>query len=244
MACASATTYFSTVRIFKHIVNAVINQTHNVIYNLRVFVFNNRYLLQEQEYNELVETVIVPLLLNDAQPEVRESARRSRTTLIYHVLLEMCLIILPQLVTSILKSTQVFRNTEREDESKPTKTVQSLIDRFLPIIKLGIPRGSAKTTAQTADLATQLRTLHGALLGLMAIIDTHPYSIPEWSRTLVLQVARHANSPPPISTAVATFLQDYWRTHQREVSGEDLMSKFTRDELDLIRQRSIPSYFA
>lgn len=81
-----------------------------------------------------------------------------------------------------------------------------------------------KTTlpARTSpEYAARLRTLHSAILGICALIESFPYSVEPWMPPLTdgkttfslpqrcsdgarldVVLARHASDPPPISTTI------------------------------------------
>jgi len=72
-----------------------------------------------------------------------------------------------------------------------------------------------------------LRTLHAGVLGLAALIDAYPYTVPTWVPSLLPILAEHSYEKPPISTTVRKCAADFRRTHQdtwhtdKEMFNED-----------------------
>ncbi|KZP00936.1 ARM repeat-containing protein [Calocera viscosa TUFC12733] len=59
-----------------------------------------------------------------------------------------------------------------------------------------------------------LRSLHAGVLGLTALIDAYPYTVPSWVPSLLPILAEHSYEKPPISTTVRKCAADFRRTHQ------------------------------
>ncbi|KZT61232.1 hypothetical protein CALCODRAFT_447468 [Calocera cornea HHB12733] len=59
-----------------------------------------------------------------------------------------------------------------------------------------------------------LRSLHAGVLGLTALIDAYPYTVPSWLPSLLPILAEHSYEKPPISTTVRKCAADFRRTHQ------------------------------
>ena len=55
---------------------------------------------------------------------------------------------------------------------------------------------------------------HGAILGLLALARTYPFSVPEWMPGLIETVAKYATEPAPIANSIRSFGQEFTRNHQ------------------------------
>ncbi|EFI28574.1 hypothetical protein CC1G_13601 [Coprinopsis cinerea okayama7 len=64
------------------------------------------------------------------------------------------------------------------------------------------------------EYATRLRTLHSAILGLCALLESFPYSVEPWMPPLTEVLAPHATDPPPISTTIRKCASEFKKTHQ------------------------------
>jgi len=67
---------------------------------------------------------------------------------------------------------------------------------------------------QEPAYAESLRSLHSAVLGLCALIESFPYSVPPWMPSLTEVLAPHATDPPPISTTIRKCASEFKKTHQ------------------------------
>jgi proteasome activator subunit 4 len=67
-------------------------------------------------------------------------------------------------------------------------------------------------TAGTYEEA--LRRRHGAVLGLIALARSYPFTVPEWMPVLVETLAKYATEPMPIGNSVRAFGQEFQQNHQ------------------------------
>ncbi|EIN13635.1 hypothetical protein PUNSTDRAFT_94829 [Punctularia strigosozonata HHB-11173 SS5] len=67
---------------------------------------------------------------------------------------------------------------------------------------------------QDPTYAGKLRSLHSAILGLCALIESFPYSVEPWMPPLTDVLAAHATDPPPISTTIRKCASEFKKTHQ------------------------------
>ncbi|EJD55475.1 hypothetical protein AURDEDRAFT_109790 [Auricularia subglabra TFB-10046 SS5] len=92
----------------------------------------------------------------------------------------------------------------------PKRSVLMLKERFERVereVRLP-PRGSP-------DYLPALRKLHSAILGVKALIEAFPYSVPHWCPDLIMNVlSRHTYDPIPISTTVRNCASSFKKTHQ------------------------------
>ncbi|KAF9073820.1 hypothetical protein BDP27DRAFT_1318212 [Rhodocollybia butyracea] len=89
------------------------------------------------------------------------------------------------------------------------KSITSLKKRFVSLIK--------KTTLPSRkdpSYANSLRTLHSAILGCCALIESCPYTVEPWMPPLTELLAPHATDPPPISTTIRKCAGEFKKTHQ------------------------------
>lgn len=87
--------------------------------------------------------------------------------------------------------------------------IGTLQKRFLrQIRKYALPARSSETYERT------LRMRHGAILGLLALARTYPFTVPEWMPALIETVAKYATEPAPIANSIRSFGQEFTRNHQ------------------------------
>ncbi|KAH7104159.1 hypothetical protein BKA62DRAFT_635182 [Auriculariales sp. MPI-PUGE-AT-0066] len=92
----------------------------------------------------------------------------------------------------------------------PKRSVVMLKERFERV-----ERESPLPNRNLPTYALSLRKLHSAILGIKALIEAFPYSVPSWCPDLLTRVlARHAYDPIPISTTVRTCASSFKKTHQ------------------------------
>ena len=85
--------------------------------------------------------------------------------------------------------------------------------------------GDPRATGDVALSSSEFVRIHAGVLGLCALVDSVPYTVPAWVPETVAALARYANdrSADVIRTTVQKCLQDFLRTHQEaweEVSLE------------------------
>ncbi|EJD04282.1 uncharacterized protein FOMMEDRAFT_167503 [Fomitiporia mediterranea MF3/22] len=110
------------------------------------------------------------------------------------------------------------------------RQILPLRNRFVAVV-----RGTKLPKRQDPGYGDALRTLHSAILGLCALIESFPYSIEPWMPPLTegeevwccrrlgtstdivsdfKVLAPHASDPPPISTAIRKTASEFKKTHQ------------------------------
>ncbi|TFK76811.1 hypothetical protein BDN72DRAFT_829977 [Pluteus cervinus] len=88
-----------------------------------------------------------------------------------------------------------------------------------------------------------LRSLHSAILGLCALIESLPYSVESWVPPLTEVLAPHATDPPPISTTIRKCASEFKKTHQDTWHKDQLM--FNEDQLQSLSTMLVgTSYYA
>ncbi|KAF4605508.1 hypothetical protein EYR40_004292 [Pleurotus pulmonarius] len=82
---------------------------------------------------------------------------------------------------------------------------------------------------QSPKFADSLRTLHSAILGVCALIESFPYSVESWMPPLAEVLAPHSTDPPPISTTIRQCASEFKKTHQDTWHKDQLA--FDEDQL-------------
>ncbi|KAF8078288.1 hypothetical protein FPV67DRAFT_1663041 [Lyophyllum atratum] len=89
------------------------------------------------------------------------------------------------------------------------QSILPLKNRFVALTrKITLPPRRDPTYAES------LRSLHSAILGLCALIESLPYSVEPWIPSLTEVLAPHATDPPPISTTIRKCASEFKKTHQ------------------------------
>ncbi|KAF8213422.1 hypothetical protein K438DRAFT_1750713 [Mycena galopus ATCC 62051] len=84
------------------------------------------------------------------------------------------------------------------------QSIVPLKNRFLALArKITLP---ARRDPGYAELS---KSLHGAILGLCALIESFPYSVEPWMPALTEVLAAHATDPPPISTTIRNCASEF-----------------------------------
>ncbi|KAJ7630604.1 hypothetical protein FB45DRAFT_746590 [Roridomyces roridus] len=79
---------------------------------------------------------------------------------------------------------------------------------------LALARKTVLPERRDPAYADSLRSLHSAILGLCALIESFPYSVEPWMPALTDVLAAHASDPPPISTTIRNCASEFKKTHQ------------------------------
>ncbi|KAF4572630.1 hypothetical protein EYR36_007140 [Pleurotus pulmonarius] len=95
---------------------------------------------------------------------------------------------------------------------------------------------------QSPKFADSLRTLHSAILGVCALIESFPYSVESWMPPLAEVLAPHSTDPPPISTTIRQCASEFKKTHQDTWHKDQLA--FDEDQLQSLSSMLVgTSYF-
>lgn len=84
---------------------------------------------------------------------------------------------------------------------------------------------------------------HAGVLGLCAVVLSHPYGVTEWMVPLLTVLAKHNDDPLPVSTSVKQCFRDFWKTQKdtwhisKQLFDQESLSIFT----DLLIS---PNYYA
>ncbi|VDB99350.1 unnamed protein product [Peniophora sp. CBMAI 1063] len=118
--------------------------------------------------------------------------------------------------TAMKTLSSVVRVSQRQ-------SIGPLLDRFKKTI-----RRTKLPARSNSGYADALRTLHSAVLGICALIESVPYSVEKWMPPLTDVLAAHATDPPPISTTIRKTASEFKKTHQDTWFHDQLA--FTEDE--------------
>ncbi|GAA5836406.1 hypothetical protein JCM11251_007072, partial [Rhodosporidiobolus azoricus] len=108
--------------------------------------------------------------------------------------------------------------------------IASLIARFRKVLKeTKIPKRRDKEGKEVEGYQPAIVKTHSAVLGISSIIRANPFDVPSYVPSILLEMGRHATSPPPLSTTVRSTLNDFrkthsdsWETDQKVFSSEQL----------------------
>ncbi|KAF5384731.1 hypothetical protein D9757_006213 [Collybiopsis confluens] len=118
------------------------------------------------------------------------------------------------------------------------QSIMPLKKRFVSLIK------KTKLPARSDPVyASSLRTLHSAILGLCALVESFPYSVEPWMPALTEVLAPHATDPPPISNTIRKCASEFKKTHQDTWHKDQLA--FDEDQLQSLSTMLVgTSYYA
>ncbi|KAG6828605.1 hypothetical protein H0H92_007300 [Tricholoma furcatifolium] len=90
------------------------------------------------------------------------------------------------------------------------QSILPLKNRFVALTrKISLP------PRRDPSYAESLRSLHSAILGLCALIESLPYSVEPWIPSLTEVLAPHATDPPPISTTIRKCASEFKKMPKR-----------------------------
>ena len=113
-----------------------------------------------------------------------------------------------------------------------------LRNRFVHLSSTRLPLRHAPAYAES------LRRLHGAILGICALINAFPYTIESWMPELLTQIlAEHIYDPLPVAATVRKCASDFKKSHT-DTWHEDI-TRFNEEQLStLSTMLSGNSYYA
>ncbi|KAF8587302.1 hypothetical protein K439DRAFT_1645895 [Ramaria rubella] len=122
--------------------------------------------------------------------------------------------------------------------SSPRDPILMLKNRFVRLSSMRLPPRHAP------DYVESLRKLHGAILGICALIDAFPYTVESWTPELLTQVlAEHVYDPLPIAATVRKCASNFKKSHI-DTWHEDI-TRFDEEQLStLSTMLSGNSYYA
>ncbi|KAL6304169.1 ARM repeat-containing protein [Sparassis latifolia] len=106
------------------------------------------------------------------------------------------------------------------------QSIVALRDHFV-----ALARKTRLPNRRDPTYAASLRSLHSAILGLCALIESFPYSVEAWMPPLTDVLALHATDPVPISTTIrksaSEFKKDTWHKDQLAFNEDQLQNLST-----------------
>merc|ERR1712130_329599 len=99
-------------------------------------------------------------------------------------------------------------------------------DQFVKNVEAHPLTGSKSTKAHA------LIQRHSAVLGMAALVQSHPYDIPTWMPDRLVEFAAHIHDPMPIKSTVRNTFLAFWRVHQDSWATEQEM--FTQEQLNFL----------
>jgi len=122
--------------------------------------------------------------------------------------------------------------------SSPRDPILMLKSHFVSLSKQTLPPRNA------VGYPEALRKLHGAILGICALVDAFPYTVESWTPELLTQVlAEHVYDPLPIAATVRKCASNFRKSHI-DTWQEDV-SRFDEEQLaTLSTMLSGNSYYA
>ncbi|KAI0757312.1 ARM repeat-containing protein [Daedaleopsis nitida] len=195
------------------------------------------------EYIEVIADNFINAIKSSTSWRIRVNALPTLIVFFYRNLLSMSSGLVLRLM-NVLQECLSDENIEvREMASKMLSGVvrcsqrQSIIplkDRFVTML-----RRTRLPNRRDPTYADSLRSLHSAILGVCALIESFPYSVESWMPPLTEVLANHATDPVPISTTIRKcasefkkvylliVLQDTWHKDQLAFNEDQLQSLST-----------------
>ena len=185
---------------------------------LQIVVPRHSMLMTAKQVTD-VESIVVAALVHP-QVEVRDAAALTLSSL-----LSSCLSHPASSVIGFSSSTHASTHVRRLIKTMTTLANTHYRDRMKKV--------------DPALLAQR----HGGVLGLLAIVQSHPYDLPHHLPEVLRLLSGSVNDPQPVSGAVRKGFAEFLRTHKEE--WEAFKERFTEAQLDAVNSvQSAPTYFA
>jgi len=154
---------------------------------------------------------------------------------------------LSQLINFIL---ELLKHPQIEVATTAKRTLSSLIRTFnvrieplLSDLIIQYTELSYTPLSKTNKKESIPKRLNG-ILGLTAIAESVPYTVPSWLPEVLVTIADHTDDKdPPTKKLSSESIKEFWRTHQDEFWPQIEEEKFTKDQLNSIKQTTRPTYF-
>ncbi|CAL1696390.1 unnamed protein product [Somion occarium] len=170
------------------------------------------------EYVEIIADNFLTAITSSTSWRIRLHALPTFIVFFYRNLMSMSSSVVAKVMDVLLECLSDENVEVREMASKMLSGVvrcsqrQSIIplkDRFVRLAsRTSIP------SRKDPKYAESLRTVHSAILGLCALLESFPYSVEPWMPPLTEVLAAHATDPPPISTTIRKCASEFKKTHQ------------------------------
>ncbi|TFK89763.1 ARM repeat-containing protein [Polyporus arcularius HHB13444] len=199
------------------------------------------------EYIEVIADNFINAIKSSTSWRIRVNALPTLIVFFYRNLLSLSTDLVLRLMNVLLECLSDENIEVREMASKMLSGVvrcsqrQSIIplkDRFVNTL-----RRTRLPNRRDPTYADSLRSLHSAILGLCALIESFPYSVEPWMPPLTEVLANHATDPVPISTTIRKCASEFKKTHQDTWHKDQLA--FNEDQLQSLSTMLVgTSYYA
>ncbi|KAI0823074.1 ARM repeat-containing protein [Trametes gibbosa] len=170
------------------------------------------------EFIEVIADNFINAIKSSISWRIRVNALPTLIVFFYRNLLSMSSELVSKLMNVLLDCLSDENIEVREMASKMLSGVvrcsqrQSIVplkDRFVTMLR-------RTKLPKRGDPAYQeaLRSLHSAILGVCALIESFPYSVEPWMPPLTEVLANHATDPLPISKTIRKCASEFKKTHQ------------------------------
>ncbi|KAH8100456.1 ARM repeat-containing protein [Cristinia sonorae] len=199
------------------------------------------------DYIEVIADNFIDAIKSSGSWRIRVNALPTLIVFFYRNLMNMSSGLVTRVMDALLDCLADENVEVREMASKMLSGLvrcsqrQSIIplkDRF---VKLA--RKTKLPSRRDPSYADALRSLHSAILGLCALIESFPYSVEPWMPALTDILANHASDPAPISTTIRKCASEFKKTHQDTWHKDQLA--FDEDQLQSLSSMLVgTSYYA
>ena len=107
----------------------------------------------------------------------------------------------------------------------------ALQESFLKVCAKASKKKSTKTGKPSKK---QVSTLHGSVLGITSLLQTHPYDLPDWAPGLLTVLGGHLSAQEPVAGAVRKTFTEFWRTHRE--GWDEMKQGHDPEELEVLRE--------
>lgn len=253
--CRHALNYLASILLNESGMNAVLTHIYQVtdpasgqswrgrvraINHLQATVFNNLALLHSNEsWRDDIAKIVYARLLNE-QVEVREAAAELLTGLFRCGILKVT----PQTVRHFEKLAQTNIKRKRISIPPASTTIPEVNHVASKSSDVEMqPTKHAQTSSLTVVPQENFTKRHAGVLGLCAIISSHPYTVPVFMPEILMDLRKHIHDPQPMQATTRKALSEFKRTH-----GPDWVEhkeKFNEDQLSCLTDLLVsPNYYA
>ncbi|GJJ09464.1 hypothetical protein Clacol_003687 [Clathrus columnatus] len=172
-----------------------------------------------QEYVQGVADMFMDAIVSSTSWRVRLNALPTLAVFWYRNLTSFTSESMSKLMNVLL---QCLEDENLEVREMAAKTLSSVLrssqrQRILPLKETfthAIRQNARLPNRQVHNYAECMRKLHGGILGVVALVDAYPYTVPDWMPSLCEVLAPHATDPPPIAQTIRRCASDFKKTHQ------------------------------
>ncbi|KAH7927359.1 hypothetical protein BV22DRAFT_1031842 [Leucogyrophana mollusca] len=202
--------------------------------------------LSQEFVDEILESLIASIKSSTSW-RLRLHALPALVVFFYRNLMSMSPSAVSKVMEVLLECLSDENVEVREMSSKTLSGIVRCSQRqsIIPLKKrfVSLARGTKLPSRDQPGYAESLRTLHAAILGICALIESFPYSVEQWMPSLTEVLAQHATDPPPISTTIRHCASEFKKTHQDTWHKDQLA--FDEDQLQSLSTMLVgTSYYA